>query len=432
MARLPSITIFRHRAYAQYWGFRVLVAGAREMQAVAIGWQVYDLARQTRSVEESALLLGFVGLVQFLPVFFLSLVGGQAADRLSQKGILVACQIIRAAASIMLLSSVFMARETALPVVFVAAAIMGVMNAFTPSASNALFPRLVPRADLPLAIAWNSLGFTSASIVGPAAGGMLYVLGGHIVYATAAALSIIAAILIGTAGTPRHEKRPQARGLSMVIDGLRYIRSNRIVFGAISLDFVAVFFGGVVGLLPVFARDILMVGEEGLGIMRAAPAAGAAIVAFALAIRPVERRVGLWMFASVAGYGVATLLFGLSSVFWLSLIALAAIGATDMISMFVRQSLIQLATPDEMKGRVTSVSFIFVSGSNELGEFQSGVAARLLGPVGAALLGGGVAIAATLIWMRGFPALTKADRFDDVEEEDVDVRANSGMDAKGR
>lgn len=426
MARLPSVRIFRHRAYAQYWGMRVLVAGAREMQAVAIGWQVYDLARETRSIEESALLLGLVGLTQFIPVFLLSLVGGQAADRLSQRAILVTCQIIRASASLLLLSTVFMPTATALPVIFAAAAIMGCMNAFTPAASNALFPRLLPRTDLPLAIAWNSLGYTGASIVGPALGGLLYVIGAEVVYATAAGLSVTAALLIGTAGTPRHEKQPQARGLDMVIDGLRYITRNRIVLGAISLDFVAVFFGGVVALLPVYARDILQVGEEGLGIMRAAPAVGAGLIAFVLAARPLTRHVGRWMFGAVAAYGAATLVFGLSPLFWLTLIALAMIGAADMISVFVRQSLIQLATPDEMKGRVSSVSFIFISGSNEFGEFQSGVAARLLGPVGAVILGGVVAIGSALVWMRLFPALARADRFDDVREQAVDVQGATG------
>ena len=428
MAAVPSLTIFRHRAYAQYWGMRVLVSAAREMQAVAIGWQVYDLARETRSIEQSAFLLGLVGLTQFLPVFFLSLVGGQAADRLNQKFIIVASQLIRAAASLVLLSTFFLPASAAFPLIFTAAFAMGVVNAFVPAASNALFPRLVPRAELPAAIAWNSLGYTGASIVGPALGGLLYVLGGEVVYSTAAIMSVIAALLIATAGTPRHEKRTGAHGLAMVIDGLRYIVRNRIVLGAISIDFVAVFFGGAIALMPVYARDILQVGEEGLGLMRAAPAAGAALVAFLLAGRPLRRQVGRWMFSAVAVYGAATLVFGISPLFWLSLFALAVTGAADMISVFVRQSLIQLSTPDEMKGRVSSVSFIFISGSNELGEFESGVAARFLGPVGAVILGGSMAIGAALVWMRLFPQLARADRFDDIEEEPLapDLQTGTG------
>ncbi len=430
MAAAPSLAVFRHRAYAQFWGMRVLVAAARQMEAVAIGWQVYDLARETRSIEQSALLLGFVGLAQFVPVFFLSLVGGQAADRLDQKLILIVCQLVRAAASLVLVAAVFMPSAQALPTIFVVAFVLGTVNAFTPAAANALYPRLVPRTILPQAIAWNSLGFQSAAIVGPAIGGLLYVLGGEVVYGTAAVLSLIATVLIATAGTPRHEKRPAARGIGMVIEGLRYVGSNRIVLGAISLDLVVVFFGGAIALMPVYARDILHVGEEGLGLMRSAPAVGAGIVAFFLASRPFSRHVGRWMFAAVAVYGAATLVFGISPLFWLSLAALAVTGAADMISVFVRQSLIQLSTPDEMKGRVSSVSFIFISGSNELGEFESGVAARFLGPVGAVILGGSMAIGAALVWMRLFPHLAAADRFDDIEEEHPGAGLSAATGAK--
>lgn len=419
MARAPSLAVFRHRAYAQFWGMRVLVAAARQMQAVAIGWQVYDLARETRSIEESAFMLGLVGLAQFVPVFFLSLIGGQAADRLSQRAILVVCQLVRAAASLVLMASVFMPTGMALATIFSTAVVLGTVNAFTPAAANALFPRLVPRSLLPNAIAWNSLGFQSAAIVGPAIGGLLYVIGAEVAYGTAALLSLLGVLLIATAGTPRHEKRPTAGGLAMVIEGLRYVGSNRIVLGAISLDLVVVFFGGAIALMPVYARDILHVGEQGLGLMRSAPAVGAAIVAILLATRPLGRHVGRWMLVSVAVYGAATLVFGLSHLFWLTLLALAVTGAADMISVFVRQSLIQLATPDEMKGRVTSVSFIFISASNELGEFESGVAARFLGPVGAVVLGGSIAIGAALAWTRLFPQLAKADRFHDIEEQEV-------------
>ncbi|MGF1544901.1 MAG: MFS transporter [Parvularculaceae bacterium] len=416
MALAPSTRVFRHRAYAQYWIMRQLLSGARQMTAVALGWQAYELARLTRGVEESAFILGLIGLAQFAPVFFLSLVGGQAADRFNRKGILVVANLVRFGAELGLVATVFVAGDGALPFLFAIALVMGVVNAFTPAASNSLYPRLVPRDELPDAIAWNSLGFQVAAILGPAAGGFLYAVGPQVVYGTAAAMVAVAIVSIATAKTPAHEPPTNARGFQMAIDGLKYVWSNKIVFGAISLDLVVVFFGGAIALLPVFARDILHVGAEGLGWLRAAPAAGAVIVAFALAARPLRRRVGKWMFGAIAVYGLAMLAFGLSDAFALSLAALAVSGAADMISVYVRQSLIQLATPDAMRGRVSSVSFIFVSASNELGEFESGVAARFLGPVGAVMLGGGVALAAGPVWARLFPQLWGADAMEETPE----------------
>ncbi|WP_425410458.1 MFS transporter [Hyphococcus sp.] len=413
MARIPSLTIFRHQGYRHYWIARQLISAERQMVAVAMGWQIYDLARQTRSVEESAFLIGMIGLAQFAPVFLLSLVGGQAADRIDRKMILVASNIVRCFVIGGLIAGSFLPTASAIPAIFAAAGLMGCVNAFTPAASNALYPRLVPREELPTAIAWNSLGFQTAAIFGPAAGGFLYIAGPHVVYATAAAISALAVIMFTTMQAPKHEPLKNVRGLSMMIDGLRYVRDNKIVLGAISLDLVVVFFGGVTALLPVFARDILHVGTEGLGLLRGAPALGAAIIAFMLAVRPFGSRVGFWMMASIFIYGAAMLGFAVSKVFWLSLLMLAITGAADMISMYVRMSLIQLATPDGMRGRVSSVSYIFIAASNELGEFESGVAARFLGPVGAVLLGGTVSIIAALAWFRLFPALTNADRFED-------------------
>ena len=411
----PSLAIFRHSAYARYWIMRQLVSAARQMTAVAIGWQVYDLARLTRSVEESALILGLVGLAQFAPVFLLSLVGGQAADRLDRKMILVVSNGVRAIADLALLATVFMPGDKGLPVIFAVAVVMGTVNAFTPAASNALYPQLVPRKDLPLAIAWNSLGYQGAAILGPAIGGFLFVFGAGTVYGTAFVMTVIAVGFILSAQTPKHVPDKTARGFAMAIEGLKYVRDNKIVLGAISLDLVVVFFGGAIALLPVFARDILGVGAEGLGLLRAAPAMGAALVAAGFAMRPLTRRVGKWMFASIVVYGLAMLVFGVSKAFWLSMIALAISGAADMISVYVRASLIQLATPDRMRGRVSSVSYIFISASNELGEFESGVAARFLGPIGAVLLGGVVAVGTAGLWIRLFPALWRADRIEDVD-----------------
>lgn len=413
MALAPSFAVFRHSAYLRYWIMRQLLSGGRQMLAVAIGWQVYDLARLTRSIEESAFLLGLVGLVQFLPVLLLSLVGGQAADRFDRKSILIVSNLVRLAAILGLLVTAGMPANIALPAIFVVAAVFGGVNAFTPAASNSLYPTLVPRAELHQAIAWNSLGYQGAAILGPALGGVLYIWGPQAVYGTAAAMTVAAIVSIATAHTPKRAPVAGARGLAMVLEGLRYVRDNKTVFGAISLDLIVVLFGGVTALLPVFARDILHVGSEGLGALRAAPALGAAIVAAALAARPLSRQVGPWMLGAIGVYGAAMLVFAWSPLFWLSMVALAVTGAADMISVYVRQSLIQFATPDEMRGRVSSVSFIFISASNELGEFESGVAARILGPVGAVLLGGAVAIATALAWTRLFPQLARVDCFED-------------------
>lgn len=427
MAIAPSLQIFRYRAYLQYWLMRVSVAAARQMQFVAIGWQVYDLARDPieeggmgLAINEAAFMLGLVGLAQFIPVLLLSLVGGQAADRLNRKMILVISNMVRLLATVGLLATLILPAEQALMLIFGVAFLLGTVNAFTPAAANALYPQLVPRSDLPTAIAFNSLGFQTAKITGPAIGGLLLAFGGlNLVYSVAFALILFGIVAIATAKTPAHEKVANANARAMVLEGLRYIGRNKIVLGAISLDLFVVFFGGLVALLPVFARDILKVGETGLGFLAAAPAIGAVTVAFLLARRPLTRRVGPWMFWAVGVFGAATLVFGFSTIFWLSFAALVVTGAADEISVYVRASLIQLATPDEMKGRVTSVSFIFISASNELGDFQSGVAARILGPVGAVLFGGVVAIGVGLLWLRLFPELAKADTFEGIEEQAV-------------
>lgn len=419
MALAPSLAVFRHRAYLHYWAMRQMLTLSREMAAVAIGWQVYVIARETRSIEESALFLGLVGLAQFLPVLFLSLVGGQAADRFDRRKILILANLVRVAALIWLFFMGSASTGAALPAIFIAATFFGAVNAFTPGASNSLYPTLVPREQLPNAIAWNSLGFQASTIIGPAIGGLILIVGVRETFAAAAGMTLLAVLAIATAKTPVQPKLPGARAFRMALDGLRFVRDNRIVFGAISLDLVVVLFGGVTALLPIFARDILHVGAEGLGYLRAAPAAGAAIIAFMLAVRPLSRRVGPYMLIAIAVYGLAMLVFAFSPLFWLSMLALAVSGAADMISVYVRQSLIQFATPDGMRGRVSSVSFIFISASNELGEFESGLAARFLGPVGAVVLGGVVALAAALAWTRLFPQLSKADTFEGAAPENL-------------
>ena len=423
MSLTPSLAVFRHRAYAHFWVMRVAAGVATQMLSTAIGLQVYDLARLTMPVEQAAFLLGFIGLAQFLPLLMFSLLGGVVADRFDRKLILVVALVVRMTVVLSLLGVALLIASgmpplSALPAIFAAAAVLGLLNAFFPAASQALLPRIVPRGELPQAIAWNSLGFQGAAISGPAFGGLLYVGGPETVYAVSAALYVLAGVLIASARTPKHVPLGNVRTVAMVKEGLAYVWGNKVVFGAISLDLVVVLFGGATALLPVFARDILHVGPTGFGLLRAAPAAGAAVVALILATTAIRSHVGKWMLASVAVYGAAMLVFGVSTLFWLSLLALAITGAADMISVYVRQSLIPLATPDAMRGRVSSVSFIFISGSNELGEFESGVAARFLGPVGAVILGGVVAMGAAVAWFRLFPQLTHTNTFEDAVHED--------------
>jgi MFS family permease len=349
-------------------------------------------------------------------VLLLSLVGGQAADRYDRKSIILLCNATALLANLLLIATPFLPAQQALPLIFVAAAILGGVNAFFPAAGNALYPNLVPRSELSQAIAWNSLGFQIFAIGGPALGGFLYVGGAALVYAVCAGFSVVALMVNLLIKAPKQTPIADADGLQMTIEGLRFVVGNKTVFGAILLDLVVVFFGGATALLPVFARDILDVGAEGLGLLRAAPAAGAAVIAFVLATRPLLRKAGPFMLTAVAIYGAATLVFAWSTVFWVSMAALAVAGAADMISVYVRQSLIQFQTPDAMRGRVSAVSFIFISASNELGEFESGVAARFLGPVGAVVLGGMVAIATALAWLKLFPALARADRLGETAE----------------
>ncbi len=418
---IPSFEIFQYPAYRNFLIGRVLLAAARQMVAVAVGWQVYDLARETRSIEESAFLLGMIGLTMFLPVLLLSLIGGQVADRYNRKTILIIANTLRVLVMVGLYIVTGWPTDLALKSIFVLAGILGVVNAFNPAAESALYPTLVPLPSLPQAIAWNSLGYQIAAITGPAIGGFLFIGGLKLAYGVATGIGVLALLFFILINAPKHIPQKNVRGMTMILDGLRYVRDNKVVLGAISLDLVVVFFGGVTALLPVFARDILEVGAEGLGLLRAAPAFGAALVAFYLAMNPFNKRVGRNMLIAVGIYGLAMLGFAFSKIFWFSMFLLAVTGAADMISVYVRQSLIQMATPDAMRGRVSSVSFIFISASNELGEFESGVAARFLGPIGAVLLGGTVAVTAALSWTSLFPALSKADTYNDIAAEENKV-----------
>lgn len=414
---LPSLALFANPLFARFWAARWFATLAVQMQLTAMSWQVYDAARaHGSSIAEASFLLGLIGLAQFLPLLVLSLFGGQAADRYNRKLILSACIISKALIAAGLTLASRSGPDIIIPAVFVAAIIAGGVNAFMPPAANALMPMLTPRADLPQAIAWSSLAFNSGIIIGPAIGGLLYGLGAPVPYAAAFALLAVASGLMLSLRAPVQEKVKEGGTLRLIAEGLRFVWSNKIVLGAISLDLVVVLLAGAVALLPVFARDILHAGPGELGVLRAAMGAGAAVVALIIVMRPIQTRVGYWMFASTIAFGIATIVFGLSQYLWLTAFALAVAGGVDMISVYVRHSLIQLATPDAMRGRVTAVSFVFISASNELGDFEAGLMARIFGPVLAVTLGGCAAIAASFGWMRLFPDLAKADGFEPTPE----------------
>jgi MFS family permease len=415
--RIPSLHIFRHRQYAQYWATRWFSSLAVQMQLTAMGWQVYDSARDHgQTIQQSAFVLGLMGLSQFLPLLVLSLFGGQAADRHNRRWILIGCMVSKSLIATGLILATLAGPQFIIPTIFAAAVGAGITNAFLPPAASALLPMLLPRDELPQGIAWGSLAFQSALIVGPALGGLLYAFGPTVPYLVTLALLLISGVLLFTMNPPKQEPVKDARTVALIVEGLRYVWSNKIVLGAISLDLIVVLLAGAVALLPVFARDILHAGPSELGVLRSAMGVGAALVALYIAVAPLRRHVGYWMFAATIVFGLATIVFGVSTNIWISAGALAIAGGVDMISVYVRQSLIQLATPDAMRGRVSAVSFVFISASNEFGDFESGVMARILGPVTAVVVGGVASVVASATWMKLFPQLTKADGFESPPE----------------
>ncbi len=402
--------LLRQRDYMVFLTTRGLGVLGTQSQTVTMAWQVYALARLHRGVAESALYVGFLGLASFLPRFFLTLPAGVVTDRHARRTILVVCFVVEAVCALALAWAA-VAGVASVPVLIGVAFTFGIARAFRAPAGAALGPMLVPKDLLPRGIAWNSLVAQAATIVGPALAGLLVGTWSPAVsYGVSLGLYAVAVTgLLFIRRPTRPERRNDSR-LEQVREGLAYLRDNRVVLGAISLDLVAVLLGGATALLPVFARDILHVGAQGYGFLRASPAVGAAVVALVLAGRPIHRKAGPIMFSGVAVFGAATVVFGLSRSFALSLAALAVLGAADMLSVYVRQTLIQIVTPDPMRGRVAAVSYLFVGASNELGEFESGVTARFMGPVLAAVFGGVGSLAATGLWARLFPELRRVDR----------------------
>ncbi len=403
---------FRIGAFRSYWLARLTTTIAQIAMVIVIGWQVYGIARETMGIKAAAFQLGLIGLVQFLPLFALTLPAGWVADRLDRRYIGRAAVALEAFCAA-LLAWLTWRQAITLPWLFAVAALLGVASAFAMPAMQALAPNLVPRKILPRAIALSSISWQVGAIVGPAVGGYLYAIAPHMTYTVAAGLFSFSLLCLFTIGpTPQSGVDRNRHPWKQMIDGLHYVRKNRLVLGAISLDLFAVLLGGATAMLPVYARDILHSGPEGLGHLRAAPAVGATLAAAWFSFRPLKHDVGVKMLVAVGVFGAATVVFGWSTSMPLSLFCLALLGAADMLSVYVRQSLIQLYTPDEMRGRVGSVSTLFIGASNQLGEAESGFVAALIGPVAQVVSGGFAAIAIVIAWAWLFPELRRARTFD--------------------
>jgi MFS family permease len=395
---------FTYPSFGLYQLARFCIVLATEMQSVAVGWQVYEITKRP-------LDLGLVGLAQFLPGVLLFLVSGHVADRYDRRKLVVACYAAFAGCSGLLLFAALRGTRTVYPI-YVVLILMGVVRAFNGPVSRALLPQLVPEEHFQNAVAWASSVFQTATILGPSVGGIVYAVarGPAAVYTLAAAAALVAASCAYAIQVESRARGREPLNTQSVLAGLHYIWREKLILGAISLDLFAVLLGGAVALLPVYAREILLTGPWGLGILRSAPGLGAAGMAVYLAHKPLDGRVGMKMLSCVAGFGVFTILFGISRSLTLSLMALILVGATDMVSVIVRGTLIQVATPDEMRGRVNAVDMVFIGASNELGQFESGLTAHWFGTVPAVVLGGVGTLAVTAVWAWLFRDLRRADR----------------------
>jgi MFS family permease len=411
--------------FRSLWLARLATTIAQMAMVIVIGWQVYDIARATMPIREAAFQLGLIGLVQFVPLFVLTPISGWAADRLDRRHIGRAVLLLEMLCAAILFVATWEG-FISLPILFGVAALLGVARAFAGPAIGALAPNLVPRDLLPRAIALSSTAWQTGAIAGPAIGGILYDVTPHLPYLVSTILFAFASICFFTIRPVARTAIKPGTPWQQMVDGLSYVRRNRLVLGAITLDLFAVLLGGVTAMLPIYARDILQVGADGLGPLRAGPAIGATLTAIFFSFRPLKSEVGVKMLASVVVFGAATAIFGLSTSFWLSLAMLILLGAADMFSVYIRQSLIQLHTPDEMRGRVAAASTLAISASNELGEARGGFAASLMGPIAATVAGGMAAIGVTLAWAFIFPELRKAQTFDLPEPapENADVVAS--------
>lgn len=403
-SRAQRYAAFRHQPFLRYWLARFLTTFSTQVVSVAVGWQIYDLTRDPFD-------LGLVGIIQFAPSLLLVLVTGALADRFGRRFIMGLALVLEALCAVALVM-LTMRGLTGPGQVFAVLAVFGVARAFFGPASASLVANLVPPEDFANAVAWNSSAWQTATIVGPVAGGLLYGLSAEAAYGTAVVLMAAAAILVFSIPKPVQRTETDQPTISSLFEGFRYIWREKIVLGAISLDLFAVLLGGAVALLPVYARDILELGPWGLGLLRSAPGMGAILVALWLTAHPIRDHAGLIMFAFVALFGVFTAIFGISTIPWLSIAALAGLGAADMISVYVRETLIQLWTPDRLRGRVNAVNMVFVGASNEVGEFRAGTMAAFIGTVPAVVIGGVGAVGVAVLWAWMFPQLRKARHLD--------------------
>lgn len=375
---------------------------ATQMLMVAMAWHMYELT-------SSAWDLGLVGLVQFVPALLLALLAGHVADRWPRGRIIVVCLLGQALMAAVLLQATW-ADALSRDLLLWLSLVMGAIRAFQMPASQALLPALVSPSLLPRAMAFSSAGLQAAILGGPALGGFVFALGADVVYALSLALLLVASLALMRLSLPHRQAAPEPMTVTSVLAGVRFVWHHKLLLGGFSLDLFAVLLGGATALLPIYAKDILEVGPWGLGLLRASPAAGALIMSLVLTRWPLQRHVGRWLMVSVGLFGVSIAVFAVSTVFWLSMLALVFSGAFDMVSVVVRQTLMQLETPDEMRGRVSAVSTIFIGASNQLGEFESGATAAWMGPVAATLVGGVGTVVVAVLWTRLFPSLARRDR----------------------
>ncbi len=395
---------FRHGPFLRYWLSRFLATFSTQIVSVAVGWQIYDITRDPFD-------LGLVGIIQFLPSLLLVLVTGVVADRFGRRLIMGLAALTEALCALALVLLAFHGLASPLPI-FAVLAVFGVARAFFGPAAASLVANLVPTEDFANAIAWNSSAWQTATIVGPVAGGLLYGLSAETAYGVATVLMVASTLLIFTIPKPPQNSGVDRPTVETLFAGFRYIWGEKVVLGAISLDLFAVLLSGAVALLPVYARDILELGPWGLGLLRAAPGVGAIMVAVWLAGHPFRDHAGALMLFFVGLFGAVTVVFGVSTIPWLSILALALLGATDMVSVYVRETLIQLWTPDAVRGRVNAVNMVFVGASNELGEFRAGMMAALIGTVPAVVFGGVGAVAVAGLWAVLFPELRRIRHLD--------------------
>jgi predicted MFS family arabinose efflux permease len=400
--------LLRNRDFGLYFSGVFMATLANQIQSVAVAWQIYELAR-------TPLALGYVGLAQFLPIAALFFFAGDIADRQNRRRILAISYAVQAVATALLLLLTLLSAKSQLPF-YAVLVLLGSARAFGQPAGQSFLPQLVSGRRFLKAVAWTSSARQIAVIFGPALGGVIYIWGPAAAYAVCLFLFVVTSLAVGALRTDSqtHQHDPAVDSFQRVTAGIRFIRSKPILLGAISLDLFAVLLGGATALLPIYARDILQVGPRGLGLLGSAPAIGAALTGMLLGRVPLSRSAGLAMFASIAIFGVATMVFGLSTDFTESVVTLAVLGASDMVSVYIRSTLVQLATPDAMRGRVSAVNSLFIGASNQLGEFESGLTAAWFGTVPSVVVGGAGSILVVVLWMTFFPSLRKLNRLSDL------------------